>query len=70
MDSSSSKRGSTVKRPNVKFRSTGKNSVHACDMHTCEIFVSPAKHSGTWGSLCPGVCLSASHTFLVGDKIN
>ena len=30
------------------------------------IFVSPAKHSGTLGSLCPvSVCLSGSHTFLV-----
>ena len=34
------------------------------------IFVSPAKHSGTKGSLCPVsvcpcVCLSHSHTFLV-----
>ena len=34
------------------------------------IFVSPAKHSNTWGSLCPAcvclsVCLSDSQTFLV-----
>ena len=37
---------------------------------TLSVFVMPAKHSGTKGSLCPAsvcvsVCLSGSHTFLV-----